>query len=101
MELFRAIPAFAIITLTLLACNVASSKDKAKDLERGDTCMNWSCIDTSKNKKIILKGLLRKYTPNETGKGAGHMFWRWEVLLADSYSLPAQAKGNTLDPFKI
>ena len=38
------------------------------------TCSNFECLEKNKNKRIVVKGVLRTYTPNKTGKGAGHMF---------------------------
>ena len=38
------------------------------------TCTTFKCIDAHKNQKGQVQGLLRAYTPNTSGKGAGHMF---------------------------
>ncbi|WP_152538638.1 hypothetical protein [Aquimarina macrocephali] len=61
------------------------------------TCTNFKCLEKNKNKRIIVKGILRTYTPNKTGKGAGHMFWDWEILLDDEIAIPVMSKDQRLD----
>ncbi len=52
------------------------------------TCSTFKCIENHKNQKGMVVGTLRKYTPNKSGKGAGHMFWDYEILLSDSTAIP-------------
>jgi hypothetical protein len=88
----------AVAIPLLAACATGSSpKDTPDSAEAVTLCSEWECIEANKNKQVTVKGVLRKYTPNKTGKGAGHMFWDWEVLLNDSHAIPAQAKSSDID----
>ena len=89
---------FLSLTLIILSCTSASSQ-KEKDAETPVTCTDWECLEKNKNKETTVIGLLRKYTPNEKGKGAGHMFWDWELFLNDSNAVPVQAKDIDLSKF--
>ena len=91
---------FSLVFTALLSAgcgNVNSHQLSNGNLSSETTCTDWQCIEVNKNKEVIIKGLFRKYTPNETGKGAGHMFWEWEVMLNDGHAVPAQAKDKDLD----
>lgn len=59
-------------------------------------CSSWDCLEKNKNKGAIIKGVFRKYTPNKTGKGANHMFWDWELLLADSNAVPVESSNEEI-----
>lgn len=72
-----------IIAIALFGLNT-SSKHYA-------TCTTFKCIESHKNQKGQVVGTLRAYTPNEKGKGAGHMFWDYEILLKDSVAIPVIA----------
>ena len=54
-------------------------------------CTNWEELKAQTNKNAIVIGLFQAYQPNKTGKGAGHMFWDWELRLADNRRIPAIA----------
>jgi hypothetical protein len=41
-----------------------------------------------KNTDAVICGRLQKFTPWESGKGAGHMFWQFEIMLADGTAIP-------------
>lgn len=60
-------------------------------------CSTWDCLEENKNKGAIVKGVFQKYTPNKTGKGANHMFWDWELVLADSNSVPVESTYNEIN----
>jgi len=60
-------------------------------------CSTWDCLEGNKNKGAIIKGVFRKYTPNKTGKGANHMFWDWELVLADSNAVPVESTYNEIN----
>lgn len=55
-------------------------------------CTTWKCIEENMNKDAIVEGYFRKYTPEKCGKGAGYMFWDWEILLSDSIAIPVKSK---------
>jgi hypothetical protein len=56
------------------------------------TCNTFKCIENHKNQNGQVVGKLQKYTPNKTGKGAGHMFWDYEILLSDGITIPVIEK---------
>jgi len=58
------------------------------------TCTTFKCIEGHENQEGRVQGLLRVYTPNEKGKGAGHMFWSYEILLSDSIAIPVISKSG-------
>ena len=60
-------------------------------------CNTWDCLENNKNKEAVIKGVFRKYTPNKTGKGANYMFWDWEILLSDSFSVPVKSTYNEIN----
>ncbi|MCP4439170.1 MAG: hypothetical protein GY810_09530 [Aureispira sp.] len=55
------------------------------------TCTNWEELEAQTNKEAIVTGLFQAYQPYKKGKGAGHMFWNWEIRLADDSRIPAIA----------
>lgn len=59
---------------------------------------NWQQVQAHKGDTVIVEGHLQPYTPNTSGKGAGHMFWDWEVVLKDTIAIPVIAMDGTLDP---
>ena len=60
-------------------------------------CDSFDCLEKNKNKRAIIKGTLRTYTPNQNGKDAGHMFWDWKVLLSDEVAIPMICKDERID----
>lgn len=54
-------------------------------------CSNWQELEAQSNKNAVVLGILQAYQPIKRGKGAGHMFWKWEVRLADDSRIPAVA----------
>ena len=80
--------------------NEKVTKEKETAIEQNQdeiTCSNFACLEKNKNKDLFVEGLFRKYTPNETGKGANYMFWDWEVLLDDGNAVPVISKNDKLD----
>jgi hypothetical protein len=57
----------------------------------------WVAVEESKNKKVLVYGKLQAFTPVKTGKGAGYMFWDYEILLNDSTAIPVIAKAKFLN----
>ena len=53
-----------------------------------DTVTNYREIVSHKNQNAYIKGRVQMFRPRETGKGANHMFWQWEIMLPDSSSFP-------------
>lgn len=70
---------------------VNSLKGQTSKKDYSITCTTWDCLETNKNKDATIKGVFRKYTPEKKGKGAGHMFWDWEVLLSDGNAVPVSS----------
>ncbi len=79
------------IGLTFWANSVIAQSEKNRDYSL--KCIEWDCIEQNKNKDASLVGMFQKYSPNTSGKGANHMFWDWELMLKDGFSIPL--KNNT------
>jgi hypothetical protein len=79
------------------ACSTGSTQNTIPANPDQPYCTEWKCIESNANKKATVEGLFRKYTPEKAGKGAGHMFWDWEIMLADSTAIPVIAKNRSLD----
>ncbi len=60
-------------------------------------CSTWDCLEKNKNQEAIISGVFQKYTPNEAGKGANHLFWDWEIRLADSLKVPVKSTDEGID----
>lgn len=60
-----------------------------------DTCRSYSDAERLKNTPAIIIGRLQKFTPWEKGKGAGHMFWQYEIKLDDSTAIPVVNKDKS------
>lgn len=82
-----------MLSSIFLSCAEGSSR-QSSTLPR---CSEWKCIEANANKKATVEGYFRKYTPNTQGKGAGVMYWDWELLLADSHAIPVIAANKDLD----
>ncbi|MEZ4935978.1 MAG: hypothetical protein R2799_00130 [Crocinitomicaceae bacterium] len=82
----------ALVLISIFLLNFNGEKDSI--------CKTYSCIEKHKNQKGIVEGRLQVYTPNKTGKGAGHMFWDYEILLKDSVTIPVIAKTSSQLDFK-
>jgi hypothetical protein len=57
-----------------------------------DTCRTVTDIQVNKDKDVVIIGRLQKFTPWEKGKGAGHMFWDWEIAFPLGGAYPLIAK---------
>ncbi len=78
---------------------VATSQNiKTKTMQ---TCKTFKCLKQNENTNIKMEGFFRKFTPNKQGKGAGHMFWDWEILLEDSIAIPVKAIDVSLELSKF
>ena len=53
-----------------------------------DTCKSIEDAEKMKNMDAIICGRLEKFTPWESGKGAGHMFWQWQITFPGGGSIP-------------
>ena len=51
----------------------------------------------AENSQRNIEGFLRKYTPNKSGKGAGYMYWNWEMLLSDGIAIPIISKNKDIN----
>lgn len=81
----------------MISCAQERKMGKVIKDQNYTTCANFECLEKNKNKRIVVKGILRTYTPNKTGKGAGHMFWDWEILLDNQITIPVISKDQRLD----
>jgi len=88
---------YLIVILFVFALGYSCEDSKAKNIklteieyvtDSGYTCTSYSCLQDKKNTNVTIEGVLRKYTPNKVGKGAGVKFWKWELLLDDSVAIP-------------
>jgi hypothetical protein len=60
-----------------------------------DTCRSWADAERLKNTDALIIGRLQKFTPWLSGKGSGHMFWQWEIKLADGTAIPVINKNKS------
>jgi hypothetical protein len=60
-----------------------------------DTVRTISEAEARKNKQAVLFGRIQKFTPWESGKGANHMFWDWEIELEGGGSIPIVSKDKS------
>ncbi|WP_062061399.1 hypothetical protein [Aquimarina longa] len=92
---------FNILLLLILLINFSCGQKTQATTEMKNkshiTCDNFDCLEKNKNKHATVKGKLRAFTPNKQGKGAGHMFWDWEILIADDVAIPVISKNEKLD----
>jgi len=61
----------------------------------GDTCRTMEDAEKFMNKDALISGRLQKFTPWQSGKGAGHMFWQYEIKLADGTAIPVVNKNKS------
>lgn len=80
--------AIAILAILLF---LQALNSMAQNESQRPVCRTWNDIENSENKEATVIGRLQHYTPSEKGKGAGYMFWDWEIQLADSTSIPIKA----------
>jgi len=93
--------ALVVLLLTMIAIMISCKQEvkvkNAMEQKNYVICDSFVCLQKHKNKQVNIKGKLRKFTPNKSGKGAGHMFWDWEVLLSDNLAVPIVSKGDKID----
>lgn len=73
-----------------------SGKAQSQKKDYSLTCNTWECLEKNSNKDASIKGVFRKYTPEKKGKGAGHMFWEWEILLSDGNAVPVSGSNKMI-----
>ncbi len=73
-----------------------SGKAQIAVTDNSINCTTWDCLETNKNKEATITGVFRKYTPEKKGKGAGHMFWNWEILLLDGNAVPVSGNNKKI-----
>ena len=84
-----------IFFVFIFAC-VQHAEAQTSNKNNGVSCSTWECLETHKNGNAVVTGVLRKYTPEKKGKGAGHMFWDWELLLSDGNAVPVSSKNKKI-----
>lgn len=82
---------FISVMLLFAACCISTELPHVKNIP-GDTCRTFSDAEKLKNKDVVVYGRLQKFTPWQSGKGAGHMFWQWEIKLDDGTAIPVVNK---------
>jgi hypothetical protein len=60
-----------------------------------DTCRSMTDAEKFMNTNAVICGRLQKFTPWLNGKGAGHMFWQWEIKLSDGTAIPVVNKNKS------
>lgn len=85
-----------LISLILLftACTKSAETENSKTTN-SDTCRSWDDAEKLKNIDAVICGRLQKFTPWLSGKGAGHMFWQYEIKLADGTAIPVVNKDKS------
>ncbi len=51
-------------------------------------CNNYTCLENNKNKPAVINGVLQEYSPNSRVNNKLYKFWKYEILLSDSVSIP-------------
>ena len=77
-----------ISLMLIFSTTTKSVEAKSINYIYSDTCRIWEDAEKLKNTNAVICGRLQKFTPWENGKGAGHMFWQWEIKLADGTAIP-------------
>ncbi len=75
-------------------CTVTAEQRSVNNMP-GDTCRTMDDAEKNMNKDAVISGRLQKFTPWQSGKGAGHMFWQWEIKLADGTAIPVVNKNKS------
>ena len=60
-----------------------------------DTCRSIEDAEKLKNTDAVIFGRLQKFTPWQSGKGSGHMFWQWEILFPGGGRIPVVNKNKS------
>ena len=87
--------AIMIISIFSILFLLAFSPEKPQNtaiLPPIDTCRSIDNAMMNMNKEAVIFGRIQKYTPIKEGKGAGHMFWQWEVKFPGSGKIPVISK---------
>lgn len=82
---------FITVMLMFTLCT-GSAELRSVNNTPGDTCRTFSDAEKLRNKDAVIFGRLQKFTPWQSGKGGGHMFWQWEIKLADGTAIPVVNK---------
>lgn len=85
---------FISVMLMFTVCTVSAEQRSVNNMP-GDTCRTWSDAEKLKNTDAVISGRLQKFTPWLSGKGAGHMFWQYEIKLADGTAIPVVNKNKS------
>lgn len=85
---------FCLIFISAQDPRVKADSESSSSYSR-DTCRTWNDAERLKNTPVIIIGRLQKFTPWEKGKGAGHMFWQYEIRLDDSTAIPVVNKDKS------
>ncbi|HWA05175.1 MAG TPA: hypothetical protein VG961_01410 [Ignavibacteria bacterium] len=84
------------ISLVLLfTAGTESAGLRSVNITPRDTCRTIEDADRLKNSEAVIIGRLQKFTPWESGKGAGHMFWQWEILFPGGGRIPVVNKNKS------
>jgi len=84
-----------IFLILVFSIYTQSAELRSIDNEYKDTCRSWADAERLKNSDAVIIGRLQKFTPWEKGKGAGHMFWQYEIKLSDSTAIPVVSKDKS------
>lgn len=78
---------FISVMILFTICSHSAERRSVDNVFR-DTCRSWADAERLKNTDALIIGRLQKFTPWEKGKGAGHLFWQYEIKLSDSTAIP-------------
>ncbi len=82
------------LMLVFTSCTNSAPKQERKTVYN-DTCRSMNDAEKLKNKEAVIFGRLQKFSPWLSGKGSGHMFWQWEIKLADGTAIPVVSKNKS------
>ncbi len=84
-----------ISVMLMFTISTESAEQRCVNNMPGDTCRSMEDAEKYMNKDAVIFGRLQKFTPWLNGKGAGHMFWQWEIKLADGTAIPVVNKNKS------
>lgn len=95
----KIIISFLLLITGCQASTIATTNDLT-DIENHETpsiANNLTDLENYKNRTAIINGILEEFEPWETGKGAEHMFWDYQLELEDGTTIPAITENTDLD----
>lgn len=82
------------LMLVFTSCTNSAPKQFSQTVYN-DTCRSMTDAENLKNKKAVIFGKLKKFTPLKEGKGRGHMFRQWEIVFPGGGRIPVVNKDKS------